>query len=155
MNTVDRTISNLPYVKSLFRDNDIQKINDKYNIFNGPGVTKDKQVQRLSITNQFDNQMEYTTNGGRVPNLFYHQLMSGISSENKKRRIIDFRSMSQYPKVENAVREICNEMFERDDKGEIFKCRLRGDYNDEVRSLIEKEFQKFLNVYKFEEKGRN
>jgi hypothetical protein len=153
MNTVDRTISNLPYVKSLFGDNDIQKINDKYNIFNGPGVTKDKQVQRLSITNQFDNQMEYTTNGGRVPNLFYHQLMSGISSENKKRRIIDFRSMSQYPKVENAVREICNEMFERDDKGEIFKCRLRGDYNDEVRSLIEKEFQKFLNVYKFEEKG--
>jgi len=153
MNSIDRYIGELPFVKSLFGDNDIQQLNNKYNIFNGPSVTKEKQIQRLSVTNQFDTQMEYTTNGGRIPNLFYHQLMSGISSENKKRRILDFRSMGQYPKVESAIREICNEMFERDDKGEIFKCRLRGNYNDEVRSLIEKEFQKFLHVYRFEDRG--
>ncbi len=153
MNTVDRTLKSLPYVRSLFGDSDIQKINNKYELFDGPNVTKDKQIQRLSVTNQFDNQMEYATNGGRIPNLYYHQLMNGISSENKKRRIIDFRGMSQYPNVENALREICNEMFERDDKGEVFKCRLRGEYNDEVKTLIEKEFQKFLNVFKFEDKG--
>jgi len=153
MNTVDRTIASLPYIKSLFGDNNIQKLNTRYEIFDGPSISKDKQVQRLSVTNQYDNQMEHATNGGRIPNLYYHQLMSNISSENKKRRIIDFRGMAQYPKVENAIREICNEMFERDDKGEIFKCRVRGEYNDEVRGLIEKEFQMFLNVYKFEEKG--
>ena len=153
MNSIDRYIGELPFVKSLFGDNDIQQLNTKYNIFNGPSITKEKQIQRLSVTNQYDTQMEYTTNGGRIPNLFYHQLMSGISSENKKRRVLDYRSMAQYPKVESAIREICNEMFERDDKGEIFKCRLRGNYNDEVRSLIEKEFQKFLHIYRFEEKG--
>jgi hypothetical protein len=153
MNPVDRTIKALPFARAMLADTSMQEINTKWDIFDAPNITKEKQLQRLSTVNQYDHQMEHATNGGRIPNMYYHQLMSAISSENKKRRIVDFRTMSQYPFVENAIREICNEVFEKDDIGEIFKCRLRGDHNDEVKSLIEKEFQKFVNVFKFEEKG--
>jgi hypothetical protein len=153
MNPVDRTIKALPFARAMLADTSMQEINTKWDIFDAPNITKEKQLQRLSTVNQYDHQMEHATNGGRIPNMYYHQLMSAISSENKKRRIVDFRTMSQYPFVENAIREICNEVFEKDDIGEIFKCRLRGNYNDEVKSLIEKEFQKFVNVFRFEEKG--
>jgi hypothetical protein len=153
MNPVDRTIKALPFARAMLADTSMQEINTKWDIFDAPNITKEKQLQRLSTVNQYDHQMEHATNGGRIPNMYYHQLMSAISSENKKRRIVDFRTMSQYPFVENAIREICNEVFEKDDIGEIFKCRLRGDHNDEVKSLIEKEFQKFVNVFRFEEKG--
>jgi len=61
--------------------------------------------------------------------------------------------MSQYPEVESALREICDEFFVRDDQGETIKCAIRGDYNDDVKNLIEKEFQKFIKVFKFDEKG--
>lgn len=153
MNPVDRTIKSLPFVRGLLADDSMQEINTKWNIFDEPAVTKEKKLQRLSTVNQYDNQMEYTTNGGRIPNMYYHQLMSSITSDNKKRRIVDYRTMSQYPYVESALREICNEIYEKDDRGDIFQCRLRGDHNEEIKSLIQDEFSKFLNVFKFEEKG--
>jgi len=153
MNPVDRTIKSLPFVRGLLADTTMQDMNTKWEIFDEPTVTKEKKLQRLSTVNQYDNQMEYTTNGGRIPNMYYHQLMSSVTSDNKKRRIVDYRQMSHYPYVENAIREICNEVFERDDRGDIFKCKLRGDYNEEIKTLIEDEFKKFLNVFKFEEKG--
>lgn len=153
MNPLDRTLKSLPFVRGMLADTTMQDINTKWELFNEPTITKEKKLQRLSTVNQYDHQLEYTTNGGRIPNMYYHQLMSAITSENKKRRIVDYRSMSQYPYVENAIREICNEIFERDDQGDVFKCKLRGDYNDEIKTLIEKEFQSFLNVFKFKEKG--
>jgi hypothetical protein len=153
MNPIDRTLKSLPFVRGLLADTTLQHINTKWEIFDEPTVTKEKKLQRLSTVNQYDNQMEYTTNGGRIPNMYYHQLMSSITSDNKKRRIVDYRQMSHYPYVENAIREICNEIFERDDRGNIFQCELRGDYNEEVKTLIKEEFHKFLNVFKFEQKG--
>jgi len=89
MNTIDRTISKLPYIKGLIADDGVQKINKKYELFSSPSVTKDKQVQRLSVVNQYDNYRdsgESNINGGRIPNLYYHQLMSSVNSENKKRQ---------------------------------------------------------------------
>ena len=136
MNPVDRTIKSLPFVRGLLADTTMQDMNTKWEIFDEPTVTKEKKLQRLSTVNQYDNQMEYTTNGGRIPNMYYHQLMSSVTSDNKKRRIVDYRQMSHYPYVENAIREICNEVFERDDRGDILKCKLRGDYNEEIKTLI-------------------
>ena len=153
MNPIDRTLSSLPYVRSLFGDENVQQINKKFEIFSNASITKEKQVERLSITNQYDNWQEFATNGGRIPNMYYHQLLYNSFSDDKKRRIIDYRTMAQYSEVESALREICNEVFERDDQGETIKCVLRGDYNEEVKSLIEKEFQKFLHIFKFNERG--
>jgi hypothetical protein len=152
-NPIDKTLSILPYVRQLFSDSEVQKINNKYEIFSDATVAKERSIQRLSITNQYDKQMEFSAQGGRIPNMYYQQLMYSQSSDDKKRRIIDYRVMAQYPEVESAIREICDEMFVKDDQSEIIKCRLNGEYNDETSSLIEKEFQKFAGIFKFDEKG--
>jgi gas vesicle protein len=49
--------------------------------------------------------------------------------------------------------EICNEFFETDDKGKFLKIKLNGDHNSEVQTLIEDEFNKFIEIFKFDERG--
>lgn len=153
MNATDRLTKSLPYIKSLFGDDDTQKINDRYEVFDNSTISKDKRVQRLSVTNSFDYDLESLNGGSRISNMFYHQLMYNSTTDDKKRRLDDYRSMSNYSEVERALTEIVNEFFEKDDRGKFMKFDLNGDYNDEVKTLIEEEFFKFLDVYKLEEKG--
>jgi len=153
MNSTDRLLKSLPHVRSLFGDDEIQKINTKYDIFENSSVSKDKKVQRLSVTNSFDYNLENVNGGYKISNLYYHQLMYNSTSDDKKRRIDDYRSMANYSEVERALTEICNEFFEKDDKGKTLKIKIEGDHNNEVETLIQEEFYKFLDIYKFDEKG--
>lgn len=153
-NIVDKHIGSLPGVRKMFGQNHLQDVNKKFSIFDEPSVTEDKKIQRLSIANQYDLAMEYANTNGRVSNSYYYQMMNAIDSNDKKRRIEDYRGMAHYPNVENALREICNEFFEKDEKGNTFKFELKGnEYNDQIKTLIEKEFYKFLNVFRFDERG--
>lgn len=153
MNSTDRLLKSLPHVRSLFGDDEVQKINTKYDIFENSTVSKDKKIQRLSVTNSFDYNLENINGGYRISNLYYHQLMYNSTSDDKKRRLDDYRSMANYSEVERALTEICNEFFETDDKGKTIKVRLDGNHNNEVETLIEEEFYNFLEIYKFNEKG--
>jgi hypothetical protein len=153
MNATDRLLKSLPHIRSLFGDDKFQKINNRYSVFDNSSIAKDKRVQRLSVTNTFDYDNEYVNGGSRISNMYYHQLMYNSTSDDKKRRLDDYRSMANYPEVERAITEIVNEFFEKDDKGNYAKFDLRGDYNDEVKSLIEDEFRKFLEIFKFDDRG--
>jgi hypothetical protein len=153
MNPTDRLLTKLPHIRSLFGDDEFQKTNTRYELFDNSSISKDKRVQRLSVTNAFDYNSELTEGGSRISNMYYHQLMYNSTSDDKKRRTDDYRSMANYPEVERALREIVNEFFEKDDKGRTAKFNLLGDYNDEVKSLIQEEFYKFLEIFKLDEKG--
>lgn len=153
MNPTDRLLTKLPHIRSLFGDDEFQKINTRYELFDNSSISKDKRVQRLSVTNAFDYDLELIDGGSRVSNMYYHQLMYNSTSDDKKRRLDDYRSMANYPEVERALTEIVNEFFEKDDKGRYAKFDLLGDYNDEVKTLIKDEFFSFLEIFKLHEKG--
>jgi hypothetical protein len=153
MNATDRLLTKLPHIRSLFGDDEFQKINTRYELFDNSSISKDKRVQRLSVTNAFDYDLELIDGGSRISNMYYHQLMYNSTSDDKKRRLDDYRSMANYPEVERALTEIVNEFFEKDDKGRYTKFDLLGDYNDEVKTLIKDEFFSFLEIFKLHEKG--
>lgn len=153
MNPTDRLITKLPHIRSLFGDDEFQKTNTRYELFDNSSISKDKRVQRLSVTNAFDYNSELTEGGTRISNMYYHQLMYNSTSDDKKRRTDDYRSMANYPEVERALTEIVNEFFEKDDKGRYTKFNLLGNYNDEVKTLIQEEFYKFIEIFKLDEKG--
>lgn len=153
MNPTDRLITKLPHIRSLFGDDEFQKTNTRYELFDNSSISKDKRVQRLSVTNAFDYNSELTEGGTRISNMYYHQLMYNSTSDDKKRRTDDYRSMANYPEVERALTEIVNEFFEKDDKGRYTKFNLLGNYNDEVKTLIQEEFYKFVEIFKLDEKG--
>lgn len=153
MNSTDRLIQSLPHIRNLFGDDETQKQNNRYEIFDNSSLSKEKRVQRLSVTNKFDYELENVNGGSRISNMYYHQLMYNSSSDDKKRRIDDYRSMANFSEVERALTEICNEFFEEDDKGRFIRLKLEGDHNSEVKTLIEEEFYKFIEIFKFNEKG--
>jgi hypothetical protein len=150
---LDKTLAALPIARSLIGDSDTQRINNKFDIFSGPGLSNEKKINRLSVASEYDHQMEFTVNGGRIPNVYYHQLMYNSNSEDKNRRMKTYRTMAAYPEVRQALKEIANEFFVRDDQGQIIKGKLRDAYNEQVRTLIEKEFQSFLQMFRLKEKG--
>lgn len=154
MNSTDRLLKTLPYIRGMFGDDELQSTNNRYEVFDNSTIGRDKKVQRLSVVNKFDYEMENSTGGSRISNMYYHQLMYNSTSDDKKRRIDDYRSMANFSEVERALREICNEFYEEDDKGHTIKMKLRGDHNEQVQSLIEEEFQAFLEIFKFDDKGR-
>lgn len=153
MSNLDKTLSSLPYARFIFGDSDVQRINNKFDIYAQPDLSREKKINALSVVSDYDHHIENTVNGGRIPNLYYHQLMYNSTSEDKTRRLKTYRTMSVYPEVKQAIREIANEFFTKDERGELIKGKLHNDYNEEVRTLIEQEFQSFLHLFKFKEKG--
>lgn len=154
MNLTDNLLSKIPYIRGMFADDAVQKINDRYELFDNSSISKDKKVQRLSTVNKYDYDMENAAGGSRVSNTYYHQLMYNSTSDDKKRRLDDYRSMANFSEVERALREIANEFFAVDDKGRMMKIKIRGEHGEEVQTLIEDEFFSFLEIFKFEDKGR-
>ncbi len=150
---LNKTLANLPYARHIFGDSETQRINNKFEIYAVPELNKDKRLNSLSVVSEYDHHMENMTNGGRIPNFYYHQLMYNNNSEDKARRMKTYRTMAMYPEVDQALAELANEFFTKDEKGQLIKGKLHGDYNEEVRTLIEQEFQSFIDIYKFKEKG--
>lgn len=153
MSAIDKTLTSLPFARAIVGDSETQRINNKFDIFAQPGLTKDKKINRLSVASEYDHHMEHTVAGGRIPNVYYHQLMYNSNSEDKNRRLKTYRTMAAYPEVKQALKEIANEFFTKDDRGEIIKGKLNGEYNEQIKELIEKEFQSFLYNFKLKEKG--
>jgi len=149
MNSINKALSYIPFSKSVFQDNKTQSINDRFEIFGSPSISKDKKIDRLSVKSKYDNYSD----GGKFSNMYYHQLMTNLYNDDKTKRLKLYRTMASYHGVEQALKEIANEFFVKDDRGEIVKGKLHNDYNEEIRNIIEKEFQKFIKIYKLKEKG--
>ncbi|HRO65712.1 MAG TPA: portal protein, partial [Candidatus Dojkabacteria bacterium] len=154
MNPTDRLLQKMPFMRGLFADNDVQKINDRFAIFDGASISKEKKVQRLSTVNRYDYNLQNPSGGGYMAVSYYNQLMYSASSDNKKKRIDDYRSMANYPEVERPLREICKEFFVEDDRGKLLKFKLEGEHNSEVQLLLEDEFYSFIEELKLRDRGK-
>lgn len=88
MNPTDRLLKSLPHIRSLFGDDEFQKVNTRYELFDNSSISKDKRVQRLSVTNAFDYDLDYMNGGSRVSNMYYHQLMYNSTSDDKKEELM-------------------------------------------------------------------
>jgi len=103
MNPVDRTLRSLPFARAMLADTTMQDVNSKWDMFNASNITKDKQLQRLSIVNQFDHQMEHTTNGGRIPNMFYHTYDTKLAPRLEYNFNLIYNKLSQYTETINSI----------------------------------------------------
>ena len=67
MSIIDSAMGQLPYIKQFFSDPEMQNVNRKFELFSDASITKEKQIQRLSVVNKYDHEMELATNGGMLP----------------------------------------------------------------------------------------
>ena len=93
-----------------------------------------------------DGAYEISPTGG-----YYGQYMdlSGDKFESDKALIMKYRSVANYPEVDMAIEDICNEAI-TDENGVICKLNLDNlDQADNVKDLIMEEFDRILNLTNF------
>ena len=147
-----KNISNkLPYQTPNVNDI-LGNLNPKYNLFQNTGIRRAEALANQSIfySNDFNN----TATGMVNSEGQYAQLVYANIEENKGGRLRDYRVMSSFAEVADALDEICDEVINKDSDGNIVKLSFRNlelDENDE--DDIKKEFQKYVEYFNLERKG--
>jgi hypothetical protein len=93
-----------------------------------------------------DGAYEISPTGG-----YFGQYMDlgGDKFQSDKELIMKYRQISQYPEVDMAIEDICNEAI-TDESGIIVKLNLDGlDQKDSVKELIMEEFDRILSLTNF------
>ena len=93
-----------------------------------------------------DGAYEISPTGG-----YFGQYMDlgGDKFQSDKELIMKYRQISQYPEVDMAIEDICNEAI-TDESGVIVKLNLDGlDQKDSVKELIMEEFERILSLTNF------
>jgi len=146
-------ISNkLPYssYEVVDRFNDL---NPKYKPFHDAGSSRNEALIRQSISSTTTYSDNYVANILRDMN--YHNYMYANISNDKPKRLMDYRIMASFAEIADALDEICDETINPDDNGEIIKLDIdtNSSLNERQRNKLKKEFQKYVSHFDLENTG--
>jgi hypothetical protein len=143
---ISTLVARMPYTYKVLQN--AVEANPKYDIFNTLITRKEQRLQKQSL---FAQQDEFA--GTVMIDKRYHQIMYADVDTDKVRRVQEYRKMAAYAEMADAIDEIADESLVRDNNDEIVKLTLRGDHDKVVQDEIQKEWNKYVTIYDFEEKG--
>lgn len=74
--------------------------------------------------------------------------------ENKRQKVAKYREMSNYPDIEKATENLCDDAIIEDDDGKILTLNISKDLPENVRNLCQAHFKYLLDeVFSFNETG--
>ena len=143
--------SKLPY-QSVGIEDQINKLNPKYEEFFNKGTKRDEALARQSISSSLTFTDDLYANV--VQNKDYHNFMYANLQPDKGRRLMDYRVMAAFAEVADALDEICDEFINKDDNGDIIKLSFKArSLSEEQKEKLRKEFQKYIGFFDLENKG--
>jgi len=143
--------SKLPY-QSVGIEDQINKLNPKYEEFFNKGTKRDEALARQSISSSLTFTDDLYANV--VQNKDYHNFMYANLQPDKGRRLMDYRVMAAFAEVADALDEICDEFINKDDNGDIIKLSFKTRaLSEEQKEKLRKEFQKYIGFFDLENKG--
>jgi len=156
-NTFDRGLvafikNRLPYNFSIFDTEEAK--NPKYKYFEKAGIRRAEALARhsIAISNEFNN----TPYGALDKDTTFQDLMYATANTDKFGRLKDYRTMGAFSDVSDALDEICNELINEDDEGDIAKLHFRNiSLESKDKKTILDEFEKYINFYDLKNKGAN
>lgn len=143
---ISTLVARMPYTYKVLQN--AMDANPKYDVFNTLATRKEQRLQRQSV---FAQQDEYA--GTIMIDKRYHQIMYADVDTDKVRRIQEYRKMSAYAELADAIDEIADEGLVKNDQDIIAKLKLRGDHDKVVKDEMEKEWNKFITIFNLEERG--
>ena len=145
-NWITTLIARMPYTYKILQN--AIEANPKFDIFNELVSRKDQRIQAQSIFQQQD-----LAGGTIMIDKRYHQLMYADVDTDKVRRIQEYRKMAAYAELADAIDEIADEAVVKDKNGDITQFTLRGDHDKIVVDAIKSEWNKYITIFDFENKG--
>jgi len=145
-------ISRLPYAYQII-DSMLQR-NPKYQDFKDVAPKRDELIQDESVFIQ-DPNLQNAIGGSDsiLINKDYQAFIYANVDKDKTRRLQDYRRMAAYAELSDCIDEICDECIVKDENDTIVNFNLRGSYSKEVKDVVEKEFKKFIEIFKLEDLG--
>ena len=130
----------------------INEINPKYKLFYGAGSNRERMLTQHSVSRQTAE--EDHPAGMLSVDKNYHQFMYANVDHDKGKRLRDYRIMSLYAEVGDALDEICDDFIVPDENGDVLTLELHNqDFSQIQKAELEKEFKRFTNYFDFENKG--
>lgn len=140
----------LPY--SNIVDTENNELNPKYKTFASVGLKRSEALTRhsISLSNEYNNMPI----GSMDKDNSFGQVMYANIQENKGARMRDYRVMAAYSDVADALDEICDEAINTDENGNELTINYKNiDLSESDKSLLDEEFNKFVNYFDFKTRG--
>ncbi len=144
--------SNLPYSGSNNTSMEaIGEINPTYKHFYDTGTRRENVLAKYSVSRKTEDGF---AEGSIMVDPNYHQYMYANVDVDKGKRLMDYRIMSAYAEVADALDEICDGVIVEDQRNDIVKLKFRDqDFSNTILDELNKEFKKIADYYEFEDKG--
>jgi hypothetical protein len=147
---LDHLLKKLPYTHRII--DDISSLNPKFKDFNDITQRKEERISQQSVVVR-DEPQDNDQYSSIMINKDYHQYMYSNLDVDKIRRLQQYRRMAAYAEVSDAIDEICDETIVKDHNGSIINIDVQGKYKENIKKEIRKEWEKFITIFKLEDKG--
>jgi len=138
----------LPYAGNTEDDS----LNPKYKIFKQTGMRRADALVKSSVSSS--NPYNSTPIGDFGKDTSFGDVMYANLSPDKPGRLRDYKIMAAYSEVSDALDEICDEIINVDDSGDVAKLLYDNiDLSIDEKSEIDKEFSKFIEFFDLKNKG--
>jgi hypothetical protein len=149
---ISSILNKLPYVE-LQAETDVN--NPKYELFER--ISKNKQLKLMKqsvITGPF-YQEDNSSAGAFSSDKAYHKYIYANVDADKIRRLAEYRRMAAFSEISDCLDEICDEFLTKDENGKYIKILFTGvgKIESDVRTELEKEFNKFIKIYDLDSRG--
>lgn len=147
-----RNIANkLPYQTPNANDI-IGNLNPKYEVFQDTGIKRTEALAGQSVL--YNNDYNNVAPGQFGTETQYAELVYANIEENKGGRLRDYRVMASFAEIADALDEICDEVVNKDENGNIVNLEFRNTIlDDSDKGKITAEFEKYIDYYNLEKKG--
>lgn len=150
-------LQNLPF-NAIARNEDgvdkqIREQNPKYEVFQSTGERREQKLRRLSVSYRNEELLDGRT-GSLIINRDYANFIYSQMDMDKMRRLQEMRRMAMFAEVSDCVDEICDETMTYDDvTKQLISFVLEGEYTDEIKECVKKEFERFVQAFELDENG--
>ncbi len=155
--TLQNLMKNLPY-DSIVRNSSqvekqIEEQNPKYDLFQNAGEQRPQKLKRLSVSYRNEEMLDGRT-GALIINRDYANFIYSQLDMDKMRRLQEMRRMAMFAEVSDCTDEICDEAMTYDEVTKrLISFELDGEYNNEIKEAVKKEFEKFVEIFDLDNNG--
>jgi hypothetical protein len=151
-NFVSQILQRLPYVSDVFES---ETNNPKYELFDRLSKRQEQRVMQQSVITGPYMRDDYYNPGSFINDQAYHKYIYANVDADKIRRLAEYRRMGAFAEVADCLDQICDEFITLDEQGKTIHLNFSNfsKIDQETRTELKKEFDKFINIFDLEHKG--
>lgn len=140
------------------RQEDLNKAVRKAAMADRVGDTYSRKTDNLAVStvkpDWYDNSTGDSGFLGYWGSPSFREFLTFGMSEDKRTRLQDYRDLGNQEKLEGCIHEYAISCIASHDNDDAVKGKLEGDYDEEIKGIVNKEIRKVIEFFKFDDRGQ-